>query len=521
MDNSILLIFPPSWALNIGGPYISLPLLQGYLSSRNIPCEIIDANLESTKSYGITIDETKVRSAFSEFSLESFNVPWYNAENAMQRIAMEYDGTWSIQNGFVFNNCDLSSSNNLKEYSKKNSPFTKYYEETLIPLIKKDNYPIIGLSAVIPSQLLSSFEIARLLRKEGYNGIIVLGGNTPTRLKNEILLDWVFDIFDVIAFNQGEETLEKLWQARIHHNSFKDVPNISYKEDGTIKTNEVKVLNPDNFSNPSFIGYPIHEYWGINTLTTIGSRGCYHGKCTFCAIPYSWGNEGFIGHGNPENIVSFMIENINKYSINRFSFVDEALHPSILKKLVTEINSRDIKIEFEGYARFDNFWNDQSFLKNLARAGLRKVFLGLEIINGDHKNMFNKKDSSKSAEDMLKLFADNGIKTHLFCMNGFPGTTIDDSIRTIDFLFKNEQLIDTVDISPFVLAKHTKVDLVDPIIIKEKDWALDYDYAVLKKGVLTKKEVELLNTKLENIVWNEKPEWLHPVYRLLSPWYSK
>ena len=49
---------------------------------------------------------------------------------------------------------------------------------------------------------------------------------------------------------------------------------------------------------------------------------------------------------------------------------------------------------------------------------------------------------------------EHGIKTHIFCMFGYPGTTMNDAFSTIEFAMDNSNLIDTLDIAPFTLTRH-------------------------------------------------------------------
>ena len=335
--DSVLLIFPSGWSLNYGASHIGLPLIKSYLNNAGINCEIRDLNLESASHYNISITNDELLPFKSNFNVDNAYEVYFSVSDKLDQIAKRYNGKWKIKSGFVFNGCDLSSSIDIEEFSKIASPFTDFYRKNLIPEIAEKQYPIIGISVTVPSQLLSAFEIFRLLRGSGYNGLLILGGNTITRLGNALYLDWIFDIVDCVVLNQGEETLKLIVQSIKNENSFENIPNLIWKNGDKLKYNGYKKLEVSQFSMPDFNGFPINKYWGINYLPMISARGCYYGKCKFCSIPYAWGNNGFVGLDNPNNVLESIQNNISEYGIHNFSFVEETMHPKTIQDISRQI----------------------------------------------------------------------------------------------------------------------------------------------------------------------------------------
>nr|MBC8296286.1 radical SAM protein [Pelagibacterales bacterium] len=450
ISNEILLLHPPGWSLNYGSPHIALPLIKSYLEKNAIQCTIKDLNIEYSIHMDIAIKEKNIVKFQKKFNSHKAYELYFNKLDTLNTIAKKNDGIFSIKSGFNFNNCSLSSSADIKKFSKKTSPFTKFYQSNLIPFVKKMEPSIIGISATVPSQLLSSFEIFRILRKDGYDGLLVLGGNTVTRLYNSLYQQWIFKIIDAIILNQGEEALEKLWHSIQSKRDFENIPNLMWRGNDKIHYIGYKKLNQNNFSMPNFIGYPIGEYWGINYLPAISARGCYYGKCSFCSIPYSWGNNGFIGYDNPLSVINFMKDSSQHWGINKFSFVEETMSPKILTEVSKQIIKNKLRFKFEGYLRLEKTFLDIKILQLIAEAGLKKAFVGIELISSKNRSNFNKNDNGHLIIEYLKKFYDNNIKVHLFVMIGFPGTTKDDAYETVNFLLKYEKYIDAVDISHFL-----------------------------------------------------------------------
>jgi len=223
-----------------------------------------------------------------------------------------------------------------------------------------------------------------------------------------------------------------------------------------------------------------------------------------------------LGHDRAENVFQDMVLISEHYRLSNFKFTDEALHPAVLESLSKQIVDAEMKCCFEGYARFDRFWQNESFLRLVSKAGLKKVYLGLELIKSKGRDLLNKADSENALE-MLQKFHDAGIRVHLFTMFGFPGTGVDDALNTVEFALEHRDLIDTLDIFPFHYAKHTTVPRITPKLKEHEDWAIEYDYEPTCKDVLEPGQVHILCEKLEQVIWQEQPEWLHPTYRMISP----
>jgi hypothetical protein len=176
-----------------------------------------------------------------------------------------------------------------------------------------------------------------------------------------------------------------------------------------------------------------------------------------------------------------------------------------------------VNVEWEGYVRFEPAWYDRSFVTLVSRAGFRKGYFGLEIVPSKHRDLLNKKDRPRP-EVLLDVCNDGGVKAHLFCMFGYPGTGENDAKETTDFLLKHQDSIDTADIFPWTYTKHTTVPGVDPVMLPAQDWALEFSHTSKRDGVMSYEDIQEMASRYEEIIWSEVPRFLHPTYRLVSPW---
>lgn len=504
----------------MGNPHLAIPLLKAVLEKDGVDVRIKDLNREIAEYYGVRITSKNATEAVEVGTMEAMNILYFDAEDKLMEIAKSYNGEWNLQLGFKFNDLSFYSSKDVREALKLDSPFTEYFKVKILPWVNREEPEIIGFSIASIYQIISALHLSWMLKRAGYNGLIIFGGNTISRLKEDIVKNpWLFDLVDGFIIFQGELpalALSKVVQAE---RDFSKVPNLIWRDRGAIKENPIiQHQNPNLITTPCFAELPLGKYWGVNYLPLLAARGCYYAKCSFCAIPYGYGQGGFGGIRDAGLVFQDIMTLENKYGIHKYKFMDEALSPKTLIQLSDLILSKVIQIEWEGYLRLERHWLNRAFVRNLGRSGFKKGYFGLEIYPGATRSSLRKIDN---AEDILTILGnchDAGIKAHLFCMFGFPGTGREEAEKTIEFILKHSDLIDTVDLNAYTYARHTSVFGVEKIVKTDQDWALEYEYRPVLEGILSSKEVEELTTEMEDIVWAECPKLIHPIYRLVSPW---
>lgn len=518
--HGVALIMPPGWTLHPGGPHIALPLLKGFLEQQHIPTKVYDLNIGSTRYHQIHIAEDDCVHACQQFTASAMNQVYFRAEDQLQALAKKHHGVWYAHEGYRRDACNIASAKDIRHFSKQQTPFTRYYLEVAIPAILAQQPMLIGISVTVPTQILQVFELIRLLRESGFVGCIVIGGNVVTRIYKDLAESWVFDLLDGVIQLQGERALLAIYECLKSKRDFSAVPNLLWRDQqGTLQFNQAALLSPVDFAPPDFSDMPLQDYWGTNYLTMVAGRGCYYGKCSFCAIPFGYGKKGFIGSATAYNVARWMKNNIEQFNISRFKFIDEALHPRMMRDLAYVLEKESIHCEFEAYLRFESTWLKPELLELAARAGLRKVYLGLELVPSDERDLLTKSDNADPLLLLQRLHA-LGIKSHVFCMFGFPGTGMKEAFDTIEFALKHAQLIDTLDIFPFYYARHTKVDGVRVIDTFDETWNVEHRYLPAAQDTLHPSKVNILAERLSNVVWREHPHWFHPVYRMFSPWHD-
>lgn len=512
----VALLFPPSWTLTTGSVHLALPLLQGSLQAQGVETLVIDLNIRATSAIGSYVDTTRAAAASDIATLDAMNEPYFGAEDPLNELARVYGGSWNIQTGFSFDDQPQKSTQRLFEATRRPSPFSATLHDAAKEIESFDP-DVIGISVASEFQLVHAFSLAQIIKSAAVRAPVVLGGNVITRLLDPLkVAAGTFDFVDGLVPYGGEVALGALAAIRGDYRRFAEVPSMVWRDAGTVRENPHRLVRSSEGAAPSYHGLD-GRYWGVSYATLVNERGCYYGKCSFCAIPFGWGPNGYAGRRGLDATLADMRDVSEKTGVRRFKFVDEAIRPSLVSGLSAALPPQTF--EWEAYARLEPSFEDVGLLQAGANSGLRKLYFGLEVIPSGNRGKLGKNDYGNVAA-ILAACADAGVKVHFFCMVGFPGTSAGDGQRTVDFVLANHDRIDTVDVVGWGYARHTRVPGVKITAPESDDLALEYDWAPEGSEILGPEEVEALADECLDSVWNVAPKMLHPTYRLVTPWAS-
>ena len=209
-----------------------------------------------------------------------------------------------------------------------------------------------------------------------------------------------------------------------------------------------------NFMNdlPSIAGAPLPMLAAVRVKRTAGSvtsfdagRGCPY-QCSFCTIINVQGRKS--RRRSPEDIEQTVRENLAQ-GLSRFFITDDNFARNkdwepILDRL---IKLREVEgLKFGIIIQVDTLCHRiPCFIEKCARAGVRRVFIGLENINPDSL-MGAKKRQNKITEyrKMLLEWKHAGIITYAGYILGFPNDTIESILRDIAII-KKELPVDLLE----------------------------------------------------------------------------
>lgn len=336
------------------------------------------------------------------------------------------------------------------------SVISTFAEESASRVVRA-NPRVVGLSCIGQEQFLFALLLGAEIKKRSASPVVI-GGTVFSRLaeRGVIPVDWFGAYFDIIVRNEGEIPLTRLvalseWAPA----DLEDVPGILYASDGEVITNKSSMpLQSSDIPIPDFDGLPLDRYLtGKVVLPILSSRGCYWGKCEFCHHGMVYG-EKYQAY-SPSRVRDIVDSLAAKHAVHYFSFNDEALPPSLLRRVSTEWD-RPIQVYFTGLIKFENFFELRDF-QQAFYMGFRALFVGLESASERVLALMRK---NTSLEVMIRNLADAteaGISMHCFLFFGFPGEQHEDAIETINFIKDHADIIGSYGAGVFSLEHNAPI----------------------------------------------------------------
>jgi anaerobic magnesium-protoporphyrin IX monomethyl ester cyclase len=336
--------------------------------------------------------------------------------------------------------------------------FAKYWEENLFPILGKNNSLAIGITITNRQQVIPGLMLSRRLRQRGH--FVVLGGALFTKFVAQLqrLPDFFRAFANCVVVYEGETAMLELIEALESHRDFSRVPNLLYLEGNNVRVNRTHVEDVTKLPCPDFEGLPIGSYLTpFPVLPVYFGKGCYFNRCKFCDIPYiNHISQKAYRMRSPEQVAADLFELNRRFNCRHFEFTDEALPPRSMLRLASHI--KGAKFNFVGYARLERTLTSQT-CKELARAGVRKLFFGLESGSQQMLQHMDKGIQIRDVPRILKNCSKAGINFHLFSIVGFPEETESLARETLRFFEINAPLIDrpgnSFDVHPFGLELRT------------------------------------------------------------------
>jgi len=306
---------------------------------------------------------------------------------------------------------------------------------------------LVLISVPFPGSVYAAFRIAQTIKAYDPSTVIALGGGYVNTELRELKEARVFDYFDYVTLDDGEQPILALLeyldgkrprlnllrtfaridgQVRYFNHSEADVP---FAQVGTPTWDGLPL---DQYLSLLDMLNPMHRLWSDgrwNKLTV--AHGCYWKKCSFCDVSLD-----YIGRydGAPAELLVDRIEEIiAETGQTGFHFVDEAAPPKALKALADELQKRNRAISWWGNIRFEKSFTPE-LCNQLADSGCIAISGGLEVASDRLLKLMKKGVSVDQVARVTRAFSDAGILVHAYLMYGFPTQTVQDTVDALEYV---------------------------------------------------------------------------------------
>lgn len=262
------------------------------------------------------------------------------------------------------------------------------------------------------NQIGADFIGFKLWTGEGFSGSVKIAQVIRNKLPNIKLfaggphIDWfmesVFDytdVFDVLAYGEGEEIIKLLAEHAEGKRSLSDIPNIIYKKNGSVIVNElIRISDLNTLSEPVYDEdvYPaMKDNQKIKFFMIDESRGCPN-NCNFCIHPQKSGKKW--RKRDPIQTVDIIEKFGHKFNTNTFRLAGSNTPTDLRKEIAQEIIRRQLDVLYTGFGHVKGY-EDYDLLKN---SGCVALAFGVE--SGSQEILNRSINKKVKTDDIVSAF---------------------------------------------------------------------------------------------------------------------
>jgi len=309
----------------------------------------------------------------------------------------------------------------------------RHLEET-VSTSKPD---VIGITCSATCLSPEAIQAIHLSRKLSPNSIIVAGGSHFTLMAETILRE--LKELDYIIMGEGELAFSQFLQDLSGGGEGKGAKNLAHSDNGKVILNSRGLLIPnlDSLPLPAYHLIDMESeayYWhgmGRRAFGISTSRGCGD-HCAYCSETKFW--EG-VWRGRSGRKVMEEISYLHRqYGKTLFVFNENTFNWSRkrVEEFLDELGKSGLRIHFWFQSRIKDILRDEDLIPEMRRLGLYEVMLGIESIQPDVLNRYEKQQSRELAQKAIDILRKNKIMVMANIMFG----DWNDSEETIKEVFQ-------------------------------------------------------------------------------------
>jgi len=318
-----------------------------------------------------------------------------------------------------------------------------HFDDMIAERVREFRPTIAGISALFNISFRYIGDVARVVRHNAPDALIVAGGGLPSAAYQQVLemcpaVDAIckgegeIPLCDLVDAEDRSELLERhaSWITRMGVTAGK-IPGHTFVQNlDDIPMLEYGALNLDNYNSRSIDKRYTGEKKREMAIHT--SRGCPF-KCVFCSNPSLHGHD--VRAMSVERVASEVRRMKEEYGMtvllieDDHFFYDKARAKAVLRALV-EMN---VRIEFpNGVAVYAI---DDEVAELFSKAGVSTVALAVESGSDYVLNKIIKKPlKTIMVKDKVKMLRAHGVQSHVFIVLGLPGELDEHRQQTLDLL---------------------------------------------------------------------------------------
>jgi magnesium-protoporphyrin IX monomethyl ester (oxidative) cyclase len=302
---------------------------------------------------------------------------------------------------------------------------------------------LVGLSCVFSSQFASIKELARRIKAQDPEIVVVAGGTHPSFLPERTLATTAIDY---VVMGEGELTFRDLIRALNGRGTIAEIDGLAYKDNGNfvVHPRQRLIENLDEIPWPARDLLPMERYFEENVpmgirwrrrrnTPIVTSRGCPH-QCAFCSSTVHWGRR-YRGR-SPESVLDEIQHLKDRYGIEELKFQDDNLTipRARAQGIFQGMIDRGLVMPWNTPNGVAIWTLDEDLIALMKKSGCYEFTLAIE--SGDPwvlKNIVKKPLQLEKAIEVARLARKHRISTVGYFIIGFPGENMAQIRNTLNF----------------------------------------------------------------------------------------
>ena len=370
----------------------------------------------------------------------------YNTLDTMRLLPQEYGEK-------LFELKQDKQTNNSKELKKISNIINKIQgrdlaekAEEITSMVTKQNIDFLAMKLWTGKSFLGSIKLAEEIKKRNPSIPIFAGGPHVDYFRDRIYK--ATDVFDVLAYGDGEETIAGLADYVIGKRELESIHNLVIKKDGGVLETPEKRLEDLNSSFPIYDTevYPALEGdKKLKMFISEFSRGCPF-QCNFCGHSNKSGSQW--RSKSAERISEEFQYVAETHGTGVFRNGDSNTPGYLIKEVAERIVQDGLAVEYALISHINNL--KPEFFSLLKKSGCFSVFFGIESGNQhivDH--YINKGLNLEKAQKIIEKGREHGLFIVTSYVYPSPGETKESRNDTFEFIKRSKT--DVASICPPII----------------------------------------------------------------------
>jgi anaerobic magnesium-protoporphyrin IX monomethyl ester cyclase len=383
-----------------------------------------------------------------------------------------------------------------RDADAERDPFDDYIVRDLAPRLRAAGVGAVGLSLCFPGQLQPAFAFGHKLRRELPGVHLTIGGPAITQLLIRLrgpALQAALGPFDTAVVYEGETTLLALLRALDAPGDdprrFAAIPNLVHRD----RLQGAKFLPGEGSEDmrllpaPDFDGLALEKYLSpVLTLPYDPTRGCYWGKCTFCHYGLAEVGTASYRERSIETVVAHLGALSARHGTRHFYLSQDSVAPKTIVKLAEALADAGLNLRWATDLKPERYLTAER-AETLRRGGAVACALGVESASPRVLELIDKGAPIEVVGDVIERLAAAGIAAEAMCFTGFPTESYAEALETLDFLDDKRDQVAAFIVGEFDLTHGALVAQAPERFGIREVWQVDGD--TLGTGLFYEEEI--------------------------------